>query len=246
VIASGKGKCSLGREFSLIVSCEHAGNAVPKPFASLFRGYGKMLRSHRGYDIGAQELAEVVAGLPGTIPYSSTVTRLLVDLNRSSGKPGLFSEISRRLTAPEKESVMDEYYRPYRRKVESEIGRLCMGGEKVIHLSVHTFTPVLDGKVRLADMGLLYDPARRGEGLFCRRWRRALRDEDPSLKVRLNYPYSGRSDGFTTHLRSLFGEEVYLGIELEVNQKYAVGERKRWIEIQRIIADSLRESFFSF
>jgi predicted N-formylglutamate amidohydrolase len=219
---------------------------VPKPFASLFRGYGKILRSHRGYDIGALELADLIAARFGAAPYSSTVTRLLVDLNRSSGNPGLFSEISCRLTAREKESVMDEYYRPYRRKVESEIGRLCRGGERVLHLSVHTFTPVLDGKVRFADIGLLYDPARRGEGLFCRRWKLAFGDGDPSLKVRLNYPYSGRSDGFTTHLRSFFGEEVYLGIELEVNQKYALAERKRWIEIQRIIADSLREAFFSF
>ncbi len=223
----------------VIVSCEHAANAVPGPFVPLFKGYGKMLRSHKGYDIGALELADLFAESFGVVAHSSTVTRLLVDLNRSPGNRELFSGISRRLAAAQKEVVMREYYRPYRRDVESEIARLCRGGKRTLHLSVHTFTPVLDGKVRFADVGLLYDPARRGEGLFCRRWKHALAGRDPSLNVRLNYPYAGRSDGFTTYLRSVFGEESYLGIEVEVSQKYALGERRRWREIRRIIVRSL-------
>jgi predicted N-formylglutamate amidohydrolase len=138
---------------------------------------------------------------------------------------------------------MEEYYRPYRRRIESEIGRLCSRGKGILHLSVHTFTPVLKGKMRFADIGLLYDPSRRREALFCRKWKLALRGEDPTLRVRLNYPYSGRSDGFTTHLRTLFGEEVYLGIEIEVNQKFALRERNRWLGVQRIILDSITSTF---
>jgi len=212
---------------------------VPGPFKYLFSGYGKVLKSHRGYDIGALELAGVVAGRLDTVPCSAVATRLLVDLNRSSGNPDLFSEISCSLTAQEREAVMREYYLPYRRKVESEVDRFCRGGKRVLHLSVHTFTPVLNGKVRIADIGLLYDPARRGERFFCSRWKRKLREGDSSLKVRLNYPYSGRSDGFTTYLRSVFKEELYLGIELEVNQKYAAGRRKGWADLQRNIVNSL-------
>ena len=34
----------------------------------------------------------------------------------------------------------------------------------MIHLSSHSFTPELDGKVRKADIGLIYDPARQREG----------------------------------------------------------------------------------
>jgi predicted N-formylglutamate amidohydrolase len=243
VIVSGKGKCSLGRELAVIVSCEHAVNTVPGPFASLFRGYDKILRSHRGYDIGAPLLADLLAARFGVAAHLSTVTRLIVDLNRSVRNPRRFSEISRRLTPRQKEDVMEEYYRPYRRKIESEIGRLCSRGKGVLHLSVHTFTPVLEGKVRFADIGLLYDPSRKREGLFCRGWKLALRGEDPTLKVRLNYPYSGKSDGLTTHLRTLFGGEVYLGIEIEVNQKYALGKKKRWLGVQRAILNSITSAF---
>lgn len=212
---------------------------VPDDFASLFRGRWRMLHSHRGYDDGALELAALVAGRFRSLPYAAVITRLLVDLNRSSGNPRRFSEISRRLTAPEREEVMDSYYWPYRREVESRVARLCGEGRSVLHLSVHTFTPLLDSKVRSADIGLLYDPSRRRESLFCRRWKTRITDANNTLKVRFNYPYSGISDGFTTHLRSLFGDEVYLGIELEVNQKYVRGRSTLWGKVQRVIVESL-------
>lgn len=236
---SGREKCSLNKKFGVVVTCEHGGNIVPQGFVSLFRGQRRMLRSHRGYDAGALELANFVSEGFGTVPHSSTVTRLLVDLNRSPENPRRFSEISRRLPASGKKSVMDTYYWPYRSEIQSEIGRLVRGGENVLHLSVHTFTPVLDGKKRFADIGLLYNPQRRLESLFCRRWKRQLGQVAPPLRVRLNYPYSGQSDGFTTYLRCFFDEQVYWGIELEVNQRFALGRAERWIQVKRAIVNSL-------
>ena len=38
--------------------------------------------------------------------------------------------------------------------------------------------------------------------------------------MRYNYPYLGKADGFTTYLRKQF-QTHYLGIEIEINQKYA-------------------------
>jgi predicted N-formylglutamate amidohydrolase len=229
----------LHREFTVVVSCEHAGNIIPDDFAALFRGRKRMLHGHRGYDAGALELAVFIAGRFQTLPYASLVTRLLVDLNRSSGNPRRFSEISRQLTRAEREDVMDSYYWPYRREVESRIASLCGEGRSVLHLSVHTFTPALNGQVRSADIGLLYDTSRGRESLFCSRWKSKMAGGNHILKVRFNYPYSGRSDGLTTHLRRLFGEDVYLGIELEVNQKYVCGRRTAWRKIQRALVESL-------
>lgn len=37
----------------------------------------------------------------------------------------------------------------------------------------------------------------------------------------INVPYNGADDGFTTYLREQFPADKYLGIEIEVNQKYA-------------------------
>jgi hypothetical protein len=38
--------------------------------------------------------------------------------------------------------------------------------------------------------------------------------------VRFNYPYLGKADGFTTFMRKQFPKN-YIGIEIEVNQKFA-------------------------
>ena len=59
--------------------------------------------------------------------------------------------------------------------------------------------------------------ARKGEKTFAHELYQTLIRET-SLRVRMNYPYQGRSDGHTTALRRLFGSGEYIGIELEVNQ----------------------------
>jgi predicted N-formylglutamate amidohydrolase len=88
-------------------------------------------------------------------------------------------------------------------------------GDRVLHISVHTFTPVLHGVTRNADIGLLYDPSRKSEKQFAELWGAKL---SALGRVRNNYPYKGTNDGHTTALRRIFKQEVYLGIELEVNQ----------------------------
>jgi len=85
-----------------------------------------------------------------------------------------------------------------------------------LHLSIHTFTPVFDGKPRTTDVGLLYDPARDGEAALMKAWQRQLSQQLPELRTRRNYPYQGRADGFTTELRKKFADADYLGIEIEV------------------------------
>jgi predicted N-formylglutamate amidohydrolase len=110
----------------------------------------------------------------------------------------------------------------------------------VIHISSHSFTPVLNGAVRRADVGLLYHPGRRGEAALCARWKTALSLLDPALRVRRNYPYAGKADGLTSHLRKRFPPSAYVGIELEVNQRIVGAAGPRWTRLRRGRIDSLR------
>lgn len=202
----------------LILTCEHAGNGVPKEYRHLFTGARKILDSHRGYDPGALDLFKELRKIAFFDKFH-TVSRLLVEPNRSLHHPQLFSEFSRDLTEPEKAKLLEKFYFPYRDSVEEEIRETISGEEEVLHLSVHTFTPVLAGQVRNADIGLLYDPKRAGEKEFCTAFKKAIGDQDPDLQVRFNYPYRGTADGFTTFLRIKFRQN-YCGIEIEVNQKF--------------------------
>jgi hypothetical protein len=67
---------------------------------------------------------------------------------------------------------------------------------------------------------LLFDPDRDNEAGFCGRYGDALKTLLPDKVISFNEPYKGIDDGFTTHLRTVFDNEKYLGIEIEVNQKY--------------------------
>jgi predicted N-formylglutamate amidohydrolase len=225
---------------SFLVTCEHGGNRIPAPYRALFRGHAALLDTHRGYDPGALVMAKALAEALRAPLVTSTISRLLIDLNRSIGHPQLFSDVTRGTPARLREEIVTRHYLPYRAEVERFVRRSLSRGRRVIHVSSHSFTPELFGKVRRADVGLLYHPGRRGEVRLCARWKASLADLAPELRVRRNYPYAGKGDGLTTYLRRCFPPAAYVGIELEVNQKIVFAGGRRWTALRHVLVDSLR------
>ena len=224
---------------ALVLSCEHAGKTVPAKYRKLFKGKQSVLDSHRGWDPGAIELARAIAKETGAPLVANTVSRLVVETNRSVPSPQLFSEFTRKLPREEKNALLKSHYHPHRGAVEAVVKSALRTHARVVHVGVHTFTPVLNGKKRTTDIGLLFDPARKAEEDFCEVWLHALHWEAPLLRVKKNYPYKGSSDGLTTALRKKFAASRYVGIEIEVNQALAVGPARRWTDIPNRIARSL-------
>jgi predicted N-formylglutamate amidohydrolase len=209
----------------------------------LFSGQEGLLDSHRGWDPGALKLARSLARTFHAPLVYSTTSRLLVELNRSIGHPGLFSAITKPLPRKERERILNERYLPYRASVEACLRERVAGlgrGEAVLHVSVHTFTPELDGVVRNADAAFLYDPKRQREQRFARTWGAALKSAAPDLRIRMNYPYRGAADGLTTQLRRQFPASRYLGIELEVSQAQAAGPAPARSRMTRLLTTTLQ------
>ena len=225
---------------SFVVTCEHGGNRIPAAYRKLFSGHQALLESHRGYDPGALVMAKQLAVALRAPLVASTVSRLLIDLNRSIGHPQLFSEATRNVSALVRRQIVQHHYQPYRTKAQHAVAYAVAMGHRVIHFSSHSFTPKLYGKVRNADIGLLYHPARRGEVELCERWRAALKVCAPEFVVRRNYPYAGKGDGLTAHLRRLFPADAYIGIELELNQKHVLAAGRNWIKLRTAVIESLR------
>lgn len=225
---------------AFLITCEHGGNRIPAPHRRLFRGRRSLLDSHRGYDPGALVMARALAAALRAPLVSSTVSRLLVDLNRSIGHRQLFSMATRSAPGKLRSAILDRYYRPYRAQVERLVWRSVSRGRRVIHVSSHSFTPLLHGQVRRADVGLLYHPGRRAEAALCARWKTALAESAPQLRVRRNYPYAGKGDGLASHLRRRFPPGSYLGIELEINQKIVFGAGRPWTALRGALIDALR------
>ncbi|HET7134179.1 MAG TPA: N-formylglutamate amidohydrolase [Gammaproteobacteria bacterium] len=204
----------------MLVSCEHGGNDVPPAYAALFSGAERVLDSHRGMDFGARDVALAFGARLGVTPAIGSVTRLVVDLNRSPQHRNVFSEYTRGLSRGDKRAALDAHYWPYRKQVERRVERAVRSGAFVLHVSAHSFTPELKGEVRNCDVGLLYDPGSSTERRFIEAWHAALEVHAPALRVRRNYPYRGVSDSLVTHLRRVHRERMYAGVELEVNQKH--------------------------
>ncbi len=211
----------------LILTCEHAGHRIPAEYRALFRGAEALLASHRGWDPGALAVARHLArafGLPLPIV---TWSRLLVESNRAPANPRIWSRFTASLPADERDRILERYWWPHRSAVEAMVRAGADDGRRVVHVAVHSFTGTLGDEVRKADVGLLYDPARPGEAALCRRWQEILHGVDPALRVRRNYPYRGVADGLPTWLRHRFGDDVYAGIELELNQEMLAGASLR-------------------
>ena len=228
----------------LIITCEHAGNVVPDDYKYLFEYQEHVLNSHRGYDVGALNLTMFVTRQIQVPVFIYPFTRLLIEVNRSVENKKLFSEFTNKLPCNEKELLINNYYLPYRNNIQRQLenaAAMLTGSNFVLHISVHTFTPVLDGERRTADIGILYDPASSIEHRVAALLKKQINDHDKKWIVRRNYPYLGKSDGFTTYLRKVFGTEKYCGIELEVNQKYAEHkDSNAWAVLKKTITETLR------
>ena len=220
----------------LLITCEHGGNRVPAGYRHLFAGRGaeRALRSHRGWDPGAIDVALALVRRTGAPLHEARTTRLLVELNRSPHHGRLFSEFSGVLSRDERAALLATHYFPYRDGVEQAIRQRLETRRVVLHLSVHTFAGTWQGLQRAVDIGLLYDPARPGERRLCAKWQARLWQIAPDLRVRRNYPYRGVADGLVTYLRRQFGLRRYVAIELEVSQSLVAAPgnaRRRVIDV---------------
>ena len=223
----------------LVISCEHGGHEVPPAYANLFLGHEALLDTHRGWDPGALELAREMADALKVPLHAATTTRLLIDLNRSVGHRQLYSEFTRALDGARRAAILRDHYRPHRDAVEAHIGQLIEAGCRVVHVASHSFTPILNGVARRADVAWLYDPRRPGETRFAGQWLEAVASRAPSLVLRRNYHYQGRGDGLTALLRKRHADADYVGIELEVSQRFFAAGGEPWRTVRSVLIDSL-------
>lgn len=232
----------------VLFTAEHAGNKVPKEYKHLFKSFSSLLQTHCGLDIGTWYLVENLENkiVGNTKLFRTDITRLLVDVNRSLWRKTLFSEVTKTLPNIEKEKILEKYYYAYRQPIYDFVKRKMAGGYKIIHIAVHSFTPNLKGEERNTDIGLLYNPERANENNFCKNFKNTLNAGSPQWRARFNYPYRGKPDGLTAHFRKYYPDRKYLGIELELNQKYATENGQFPKQVHDFLSQTLSETIKSY
>lgn len=202
----------------LVVTCEHASNRVPAPLRAT-ESDRIWLSSHWGWDIGARTVARELVRISKSYGVMARFSRLVCDPNRHPSHvhfirtrvEGTPLSFNRGLDDEEIARRIDTLHRPYHDAVDQALADRKTHQGDVLLLSVHTFTPVWNHRVRTMDVGVLYNPF----DALARRLARLLRAE--GFETALNQPYSAK-DGlaYTAILHGELHNVVYL--ELEINQ----------------------------
>jgi predicted N-formylglutamate amidohydrolase len=143
-----------GSDLAVLVICDHATRHVPQDISA--NGLGLELTDlerHIAYDVGALEVARIMADALGATLVSSNFSRLLADANRGEDDPTLIMRLydgtiipgNRQLTATDRAMRLARFWRPYRGALEREIAIRQSRGQVPVLVSVHSFTPQLRG-----------------------------------------------------------------------------------------------------
>jgi predicted N-formylglutamate amidohydrolase len=178
----------------VILVCDHASHRFPialgdmglDPFAR---------RCHLAVDIGAGPVTERLAETLGVTAVVQNYSRLVVDCNRELMDPGAFLEYGDGILVPgnhnlhqvDKDVRADALYWPYHTAIEEQVARLRKIGPAPVFVSIHSFTPVLNGEFREWQMGILWDKDETTREIFLDGLRAA------GYRVGDNEPYSGKA-----------------------------------------------------
>jgi len=184
----------------LLLVCDHAAQAVPEALGRLGLDEAVLAR-HIGWDIGAAAVTRLLAGRLGAPAVLSGYSRLVIDCNRTLDDPTSIPTISDGHVVPRNQELSAEHKRaraeacfwPYHRAIEAQLERALALGTAPAVISIHSFTPQMQGFDRPWHIGVLWenDP-RLPVPLLA-----ALAARD-GLVVGDNEPYSGHDpEGFT-------------------------------------------------
>ena len=182
----------------MLLVCDHASRRFPRKLGTM--GLDPVARRcHLALDIGAGPLTREAGGIDlGVTAVLCQYSRLIVDCNRQLMDPGAFLEFgdgivvpgNRNLHAEDKEDARSNaIYWPYHNtRSRAQIGRLkAQRRGSPVFVSIHSFTPVLNGESRTWEMGVLWDKDRVTAEIFVQGLR------DAGYLVGDNEPYSGKA-----------------------------------------------------
>lgn len=178
----------------VLLVCDHATRRFPRSLGSMGLDPAAR-RCHLALDIGAGPLTERLAISLGVTAVLCQYSRLVVDCNRQLMDPGAFLEFgdgvvipgNRNLHQSDKDIRANDIYWPYHQAIDSQIQRFRQQDIDPVLISIHSFTPVLNGDSRTWEMGVLWDQDRDTAQFFVRGLREA------GYLVGDNEPYSGKA-----------------------------------------------------
>jgi predicted N-formylglutamate amidohydrolase/predicted GIY-YIG superfamily endonuclease len=213
---------------NILLVADHASNAIPPEYQPWGMDEADMAR-HIAWDIGTAALARALAAQLNCPAVIAPWSRLLVDLNRDPDHPGLIptesdgSVIARNanINADERTKRLNQFFHPYHNYLAEEIA----AQKPALIVSLHSFTPVMNGFARPWHVGLLYNKDDRAARLAID-WLR----QKPDLVVGDNEPYSGRDLNYTMDRHAEAAGIPYLSLEIRQDCLGTAEAVAGWVE----------------
>ena len=203
----------------VLLVCDHASNRFPRSLGTMGLDYLDRV-SHIALDIGAGAVAESLANNVRATTVLCQYSRLIVDCNRKLIDDSAFLEKSDGVDIPgndnlqesEKERRASEIYWPYHNTIKDQIVRLKKHGIDPVVISIHSFTPVINGNDREWEIGVLWDKDSVTAEIFLTRL------VESGYLVGDNKPYSGKDpEDFTIDFHAESDGLPHVGIEISQN-----------------------------
>ena len=197
---------------------DHAGRAVPVALKNLGLSEAELGR-HIGWDIGVAGLGGLLARRIDATFVRQRFSRLVIDCNRAPGHPGSIAEVSDGTAVPGNQGLAQAgrdarrrgIFDPYHAAIREALDAREAARQPTLLLSLHSFTPSMDGFDRPWRFGVLH----RGESAFSSAMLAVLRARYGEA-VGDNQPYAMDGTDFTIPHHADARELDYL--ELEVRQ----------------------------
>ncbi|QUT06260.1 N-formylglutamate amidohydrolase [Sphingobium phenoxybenzoativorans] len=142
---------------------DHAGIAVPARLGSLGVSAADMAR-HIACDIGVRGLGEALARMLGAAFIHQSYSRLVIDCNRDPRSPEAIPAVSDGTLIPGNQAIAPDeaaariaaIHNPYQDAIKQAIAPdKAMGNARVL-VSLHSFTPIMQGFERPWEIGVLH------------------------------------------------------------------------------------------
>jgi len=193
------------------------------------------LDRHIGWDIGAEPLTRRLASRFNAPAIITSYSRLVIDCNRALSDPSCISEVSDSTVVPGNADLSptaraeraEAIYWPYHRRIALMLDGFAARGVVPAVISIHSFTPSLQGVPRPWQVGVLWDVDQRIAAPLLR----ALR-ENEALIVGDNQPYSLRGPtDFTLPYHAVARGLAHVLVEVRQDELTTTAGGSRFAEI---------------
>ena len=179
---------------------DHAGRFVPSGLTDLGVPAPELKR-HIAWDIGIADLGAFLSERLGATFIRQRYSRLVIDCNRDAGRadaiPGISDGVvipgNAKLSPAQRQARVDEIAAPYHAAIAAELDARAARGLPTILVSLHSFTPTMNGFARPWRFGVLH----AGDSAFSRAALAVLQAEVGADLVGDNQPYRMDEVDFT-------------------------------------------------